>query len=66
MLVRNQWKAGNSGRSRMSSDFGVDPGLISAIIAGGQDAVFQAVEECEDDEDLGALTSVPESCQIML
>lgn len=52
--------AGTSGRlgildaAECRPTFGVDPGLISAIIAGGQDAVFQAVEECEDDEDLGS------------
>ena len=52
--------AGTSGRlgildaAECRPTFGVDSGLISAIIAGGQDAVFQAVEECEDDEDLGS------------
>ena len=33
--------------------FGVDPETVSAIIAGGKDAIFQAVEEAEDDEALG-------------
>lgn len=52
--------AGTSGRlgildaAECPPTFGVDPGLISAIIAGGRDAVFQAVEECEDNEALGS------------
>ena len=51
--------AGTSGRlgildaAECPPTFGVDPGLISAMIAGGRDAVFQAVEECEDNEALG-------------
>jgi len=51
--------AGTSGRlgiidaAECPPTFGVDPELVSAIIAGGRDAVFQAVEECEDDEALG-------------
>jgi len=51
--------AGTSGRlgildaAECPPTFGVDPGLICALIAGGRDAVFQAVEECEDDEALG-------------
>ncbi len=51
--------AGTSGRlgivdaAECPPTFGVDPDMISAVIAGGRDSVFQASEECEDDEILG-------------
>jgi N-acetylmuramic acid 6-phosphate etherase len=51
--------AGTSGRlgivdaAECPPTFGVDPETVSAIIAGGKDAIFQAVEEAEDDEALG-------------
>jgi N-acetylmuramic acid 6-phosphate etherase len=51
--------AGTSGRlgvldaSEVPPTFGVDPGLIQAVIAGGKEAVFQAVENCEDDAACG-------------
>lgn len=37
----------------MPSDFWGRSETVSAIIAGGKDAIFQAVEEAEDDEALG-------------
>jgi N-acetylmuramic acid 6-phosphate etherase len=51
--------AGTSGRlgvldaSEAPPTFGVDAGLIQAVIAGGKEAVFQAVENCEDDRERG-------------
>ena len=52
--------AGTSGRlgvldaAECPPTFGVPPGLVVGIIAGGPDAMFQAVEGAEDDPDLGA------------
>ena len=52
--------AGTSGRlgvldaSECPPTFGVPPGLVLGIIAGGDSAMFQAVEGAEDDPDLGA------------
>lgn len=52
--------AGTSGRlgildaSEAPPTFGVEPGLIQGVIAGGREAVFQAVESCEDDAQRGA------------
>ncbi len=52
--------AGTSGRlgvldaSECPPTFGVPPGLVLGIIAGGNGAMFQAVEGAEDDPDLGA------------
>lgn len=52
--------AGTSGRlgvvdaSECPPTFGVDPRLVRGIIAGGQGAMFRAVEGAEDDEKLGA------------
>ncbi len=52
--------AGTSGRlgvldaSECPPTFGVPPGLVQGIIAGGPGAMFQAVEGAEDDPDLGA------------
>jgi len=52
--------AGTSGRlgvldaSECPPTFGVPPGLVVGIIAGGDGAMFQAVEGAEDDPDLGA------------
>lgn len=52
--------AGTSGRlgvldsSEMPPTFGVDPQTIQAYIAGGRDAMFQAFENAEDSEELGA------------
>ncbi|HYH05139.1 MAG TPA: N-acetylmuramic acid 6-phosphate etherase, partial [Bacillota bacterium] len=52
--------AGTSGRlgildaSEAPPTFGVEPGLIQGVIAGGREAVFQAVENCEDDSERGA------------
>ena len=34
--------------------FGVSPGIVIGLIAGGPSAMFQAVEGAEDDPDLGA------------
>jgi N-acetylmuramic acid 6-phosphate etherase len=51
--------AGTSGRlgvldaAEIPPTFGVDPGLIQAVIAGGREAIFQAVENCEDDQERG-------------
>lgn len=52
--------AGTSGRlgvvdaSECPPTFGVDPRLVRGIIAGGQGAMFTAVEGAEDSEELGA------------
>jgi N-acetylmuramic acid 6-phosphate etherase len=52
--------AGTSGRlgvldsSEMPPTFGVDPQTVQAYIAGGRDAMFQAFENAEDSEELGA------------
>ncbi len=52
--------AGTSGRlgvvdaSECPPTFGVDPGLVRGIIAGGEGAMFRAVEGAEDDEARGA------------
>ncbi len=52
--------AGTSGRlgvldaSECPPTFGVPPGLVVGIIAGGPGAMFRAVEGAEDDPDLGA------------
>jgi N-acetylmuramic acid 6-phosphate etherase len=51
--------AGTSGRlavvdaAECLPTFGVGADTVSAVIAGGQEAMFRAVEESEDDEDLG-------------
>ncbi|MFZ5435465.1 MAG: N-acetylmuramic acid 6-phosphate etherase [Bacillota bacterium] len=51
--------AGTSGRlgvldaAECQPTFGVGPETISAIIAGGREAVFHAIEESEDDEESG-------------
>ncbi len=51
---------GTSGRlgvldaSECPPTFGVSPDLVQAIIAGGYDACYRAVEASEDDEDAGA------------
>jgi N-acetylmuramic acid 6-phosphate etherase len=52
---------GTSGRlgvldaSECPPTFGVSPDLVQAIIAGGFDACYRAVEASEDDEEAGAL-----------
>ena len=52
--------AGTSGRlgildaSECPPTFRTDPGLVQGIIAGGQRAIWQAVEGAEDDRDAGA------------
>lgn len=52
--------AGTSGRlgvvdaSECPPTFGVDPTVVRGIIAGGQGAMFRAVEGAEDDRDRGA------------
>ncbi len=52
--------AGTSGRlgvldaAECPPTFGVDPGLVVALIAGGERAVTQAVEGAEDDREAGA------------
>src|ERR1051325_7169606 len=51
---------GTSGRlgvldaSECPPTFGVSPDLVQAIIAGGYDACYRAVEASEDDEEAGA------------
>lgn len=51
--------AGTSGRlgivdaAECLPTFGVGPGVVSAVIAGGDEAVFRAVEESEDHEEAG-------------
>ena len=52
--------AGTSGRlgvldaAECPPTFGVPPGIVVGLIAGGPSAMFQAVEGAEDDPDLGA------------
>lgn len=52
--------AGTSGRlgildaSECPPTFGTNPNLVQGIMAGGQSAVFKAVEGAEDNEDAGA------------
>lgn len=52
--------AGTSGRlgvvdaSECPPTFGVDPAVVRGVIAGGQGAMFRAVEGAEDDRDRGA------------
>lgn len=52
--------AGTSGRlgvldaSECPPTFGVSPGMVVGLLAGGPGAMFQAVEGAEDDPDLGA------------
>jgi N-acetylmuramic acid 6-phosphate etherase len=52
--------AGTSGRlgildaSECPPTFGVDPGLVNGIIAGGETAIRKAVENAEDDIEAGA------------
>ncbi|MGN1446217.1 MAG: N-acetylmuramic acid 6-phosphate etherase [Eubacteriales bacterium] len=52
--------AGTSGRlgvvdaSECPPTFGVDPSVVRGVIAGGQGAMFRAVEGAEDDRDRGA------------
>ena len=52
--------AGTSGRlgvldaAECPPTFGVPPGLVVGLLAGGPSAMFQAVEGAEDDPDLGA------------
>jgi N-acetylmuramic acid 6-phosphate etherase len=51
--------AGTSGRlgildaSEVSPTYGVEPGLVIGLIAGGDAAIRKAVESAEDNEDLG-------------
>lgn len=51
--------AGTSGRlgildaSECPPTYGTDPDLVQGIIAGGEGAIFRAVEGAEDDEELG-------------
>lgn len=51
--------AGTSGRlgmvdaSECQPTFGVDPGRVIGIIAGGQEAMFKAIEFAEDDQEKG-------------
>lgn len=58
--------AGTSGRiamldaSELPPTFGVDPSLVRVLMAGGEQAYFQAVEGAEDDED-AAIQAVNES-----
>jgi N-acetylmuramic acid 6-phosphate etherase len=53
--------AGTSGRlglldaSECPPTFGVDPGLVQAVLAGGRDAMFAAREGAEDDRNAGAV-----------
>ena len=52
--------AGTSGRlgvldaSELPPTFGVSPGLVTGLVAGGRDALVTAVEGVEDDEEQGA------------
>jgi N-acetylmuramic acid 6-phosphate etherase len=52
--------AGTSGRiglidaAECPPTFGVDPSMVQAIIAGGKEAMYKAVELAEDDEKMGA------------
>ena len=51
--------AGTSGRlgaldaAELPPTFGTDPSLVVALLAGGRDAMFEAVEGAEDDTDAG-------------
>lgn len=51
--------AGTSGRigildaSECPPTFGTDPEMVQAIIAGGKEAIYRAIEGIEDDEELG-------------
>ncbi len=51
--------AGTSGRlgvldaAELTPTFGVDPGLVVGLLAGGAEAMFRAVEGAEDDEAAG-------------
>jgi N-acetylmuramic acid 6-phosphate etherase len=51
--------AGTSGRlgaldaAELPPTFGTDPSLVVALLAGGRDAMFEAVEGAEDDADAG-------------
>ena len=53
--------AGTSGRialldaAELPPTFGVDPGLVRVLLAGGERAFTQAVEGAEDDEDAAAI-----------
>jgi N-acetylmuramic acid 6-phosphate etherase len=52
--------AGTSGRlaaldaAELPPTFGTDPSLVVALLAGGREAMFEAVEGAEDDADAGA------------
>jgi N-acetylmuramic acid 6-phosphate etherase len=52
--------AGSSGRlgaldaAELPPTFGTDPSLVVALVAGGRAAVFEAVEDAEDDASAGA------------
>ena len=56
--------AGTSGRlgvldaSECPPTFGVPPGMVVGLIAGGEPAMFRAVEGAEDDPDLGAAAMI--------
>ena len=56
--------AGTSGRlgvldaSELPPTFGVDPSLVTGLIAGGREALVRALEGAEDDEALGAADAV--------
>lgn len=51
--------AGTSGRigildaSECPPTYGTDPELVQGIIAGGRDAIYNAIERVEDDEEMG-------------
>jgi N-acetylmuramic acid 6-phosphate etherase len=53
--------AGTSGRlgaldaAEIPPTFGTDPSLVVALLAGGKNAMFEAVEGAEDDADAGAV-----------
>ena len=53
--------AGTSGRlgaldaAEIPPTFGTDPSLVVALLAGGKDAMFEAVEGAEDDAEAGAV-----------
>lgn len=53
--------AGTSGRlgaldaAELPPTFGTDPSLVVALLAGGREAMFEAVEGAEDDADAGAV-----------
>ncbi len=52
--------AGTSGRlgaldaAELPPTFGTDPSLVVALLAGGREAMFEAIEGAEDDADAGA------------